>query len=295
MVSGPGRAFRVLLIIRRHFQKVMSLRIAAIGLVVICLLTIGVSPVATSGIHPPEKSQSNEAERIWELGIAAKGGREALHGVRNFVISSKGEYTSRAFKKNKIRQEILYVLPDKFWSWSDYRPAVFGLRVQMYNYETSMKYTLSEGDPNHPLEPINEQDRSTRDILWALMPYFPETKWLKPELLGVKEGIVGLQTVDIVETSVRGRRVDFAFDRETHLPVRVSYFSTNKNKTKTYVTTIDLADYVDVGGIKLPQKLKYYDGSKYRESYQLNVGYNEDIFTKLTKIEDGLEAWKTKN
>lgn len=271
----------------------MSLRIAAISLIVICFLTIPVSPVATS--TPQEPSQSTSVERIWEQGIAAKGGREALHGVRSFVITSQGEYRSRAVGKNKIRQEVIYALPDKFWSWSDYRPDVFGLRVQMYNYETSMKYTISEGDPYHPLEPIDEKDRSTRDIPWALMPYFLETKWLKPELLGVKEGRVGPYTVNIVETSVRGRRVDFAFDQKTHLPIRVSYYSTNKNGTKTYITTIDLADYVDIGGIKLPQTLKYYDGTKHKQRYQVNVGYNEDIFTKLTKIEDGLEVWTIKN
>lgn len=35
----------------------------------------------------------------------------------------------------------------------------------------------------------------------------------------------------------------------------VSYYSTYKNKT--YVTPLDLADYVEVGGIKLPQTVRY--------------------------------------
>ena len=273
-------------------------RIAAIGFLAIYFHIIAVVPVATFGIPqtpstPRETSQSNLAEGLWEQAIAAKGGREALHGVRTLVISARGEYASRRLKKNQIRQEVLYVLPDKHWSWSDYRPDVFGLRVEMYNYETSTKYIISDGEPNRQLEPINEMDRKTRDMLWALLPYIPETKWLKPVLVGVKVGVVGIQTVDIVETNVKGKRVDFAFDRKTHLPIRVSYYRTIKNKT--YVTPIDLADYVEVGGIKLPQKLRFEDNTRDKQSYQLNVEYNEDIFIKPTRIEAGPEAWKHQN
>ena len=242
---------------------------------------------------PRETSPSHLAETIWEQGIAAKGGREALFNVRNLVVSARGDYSSRRLKKNEVRQEVLYVLPDKFWAWTDYRPDVFGLRVEMYNYENSTKYVISEGEPNRQLEPIDEKDRKTRDLLWALLPYLPETKWLKPVLVGVQVGRVGKQTVDILETTVKGRRVDFAFDRQTHLPIRVSYYSTHRNKT--YVTPIDLADYVEVGGIKLPQTLKHYDGTRNEERYQLNVGYNEDIFSKPTHIEAGPKAWKDQN
>lgn len=274
----------------------MSLRIAAIAFVAIYFHIIDVGPVAAVGVPQTparETSQSDLAERIWEQAIAAKGGREALHGVRNLVISARGEYRSRRLKKNQVRQEVLYVLPDKFWSWTDYRPDVFGLRIQMYNYESSTKYTLSEGEPNSELEPINDLDRRTRDVLWALLPYLPETKWLKPELIGATAGNVGRQTVDIVETSVNGKRVDFAFDRTTHLPIRVSYYRTARNKT--YVTAIDLADYVEVGGIKLPQTVRFDAGNQDKKSYQLNVGYKEDIFTKPTRIEAGPNAWKNQN
>ena len=276
----------------------MSVRLAALGFVAIYFQIIAIGPVASSGIPqtlttPRETSQSDLAERIWEQGIAAKGGRDALHGVSTLVVSARGDYRTRVLKRNTIRQEVLYVLPDKFWSWSDYRPDVFGLRIEMYNYERSTKYVISDGEPNRQLEPINEVDRKTRDLLWALVPYLPETKWLKPELVGAKAGRVGQQTVDIVETTVKGKRVDLAFDRKTHLPIRISYYSTYKNKT--YVTAIDLANYVEVGGIKLPQTLSFDDGMQYQQSYKLNVGYKEDIFTKPTHIDAGREAWKSQH
>lgn len=270
----------------------MSLRIAATGFVAVYLLIISVGPV-TFGMPqtPRETAPLALAERLWEQAIAAKGGREALHRVRNLVVSARGDYPSRKLNKNQIHQEVLYVLPNKSWSWSDYRPDVFGLRIEMYNYERSTKYVISDGDPNRQLEPLNELDRKHKDVLWSLLPYLPETKWLKPVLVGAKTGRVGQQTVDIVETDINGKRVDFAFDRETHLPIRVSYYRTVKNKT--YVTPIDLADYVEVGGIKLPRTVKYEDGSQDKKTYQFNVEYKDDIFTKPINIEAGPEAWRS--
>ena len=273
----------------------MRLRITTIGFAVIFFHVITGGPVVTLGIpqRPStagETSQSNLAERLWEQAIAAKGGQEALYSVRSLVVSARGDYSSRKLKKNQLRQEVLSVLPDKFWSWSDYRPDVFGLRIEMYDYAKSVKYVISDGEPNRQLEPIDEVDKKNGNVLWSLLPYLLETKWLKPVLVGAKAGTVEQETVDIVETDVEGKRVDFAFDRKTYLPIRISYYSTYKNKT--YVTAIDLADYIEAGGIKLPQTVRYDDGTQYRNIYQLNVEYNEDIFIKPTRIEDGSEAWK---
>ena len=293
IVSGARHSIPIMLRRIGGIQK-LKLNTVSLGIAAIAII-IGIGPVATFGMPqtPRETSQSTLAERLWEQAIAAKGGREALHGVRNLVVSARRDYPSRKLKKNQLHQEVLCVLPDKFWSWSDYRPDVFGLRVEMYNYETSTKYVISDGEPHRQLEPINEMDRKTRDLLWGLLPYLPETKWLKPVLVGVKAGRIGLQTVDIMETTVKGKRVDFAFDRKTHLPIRVSYYRTVNNKT--YVTVIDLADYVEVGGIKLPQTMRYEDRTADKKSYQLNVEYKEDIFTKPTRIEAGPEAWKHQN
>jgi len=237
-----------------------------------------------------ETSESSRAERLWELSIAAKGGRKALHGVRNLVVSARGEYPSRRLKKNQISQVALYVLPNKVWSWSDYRPDVFGLRIQMYNYDDNTKYVVTDGEPNRQLESITEGDKKDGDLLWALLPYLPETKWSKPVLVQAEAGKVGQRSVDIVQTTVKGARVDFALDRKTHLPIRVSYYSTDRNKT--YVTDVDLSDYVEIEGIRVPQTVKYKDGTQDKKSYQFNVEYKEDIFTQPPHIDAGPEAWK---
>ena len=105
-------------------------------LVVLCLQQAGFSattPCMIIGHDSIEQDETREAERIWEQAIEAKGGRERLYAVRNAVVSSKGIYRTSRGKDNKIRQEEFYVFPDMFWAWSDYRPDVFGLRVEMVN------------------------------------------------------------------------------------------------------------------------------------------------------------------
>jgi hypothetical protein len=241
--------------------------------------------------HYPEQDRT-EAERLWEQAIAAKGGRERLHSVRNMVISARAEYRTSTFKKNQIRQEGLYVLPNKVWSWNDLRPDVFGLRVTMYNHDTKMKYIISEGEPHHLPEPITEKDKKNRELLTSLLPELLETEWSKPVLVSSSIGRIGLRTVNIVQTTVGDKRVDFALDQKTHLPVRVSYYDVINGKT--YITALELSDYVEISGIKVPQKVKYDDGTEYKQTYQFNVRYNEDIFIHPTTIEAGPEAWKSK-
>jgi hypothetical protein len=230
-----------------------------------------------------------DAERLWEQTIVAKGGRERLHAVRNMVVSSGGKYGSRRLGKNQVRSESLYVLPNKYWNWIDYRPDVFGLRISMYNYDTGKKYIISDGEANHPVERIERnEDRESRII--GLLSYLLELRGLTPRPLEVGTVRIGSRQVNVVQTSVNGKRVDFALDQETHLPVRVSFHDVIKGKT--YITSTDLSDYVEVSGIKVPRKVKYEDGTVYEQSYQFNVKFNEDIFIKPPDIKAGPEAWR---
>lgn len=236
--------------------------------------------------------QKDKAGRVWEKAIAAKGGRERLHSVRNVIMSTHGEYLTQSLKRNQVRGVTLFVFPNKYWDWDDYRPDVFGLRISMYNYDTNIKYVISDGEPNHPPEPITETRRNTalRNVQLSVLL---ESQWLKPTLVKASTGTVGLRPVDIVQTTVGGERVDFAFDRTTHLPVRVRYYDVVRGKT--YVNVQSFSDYTEVGGIKVPQTIMHDDGSKYKASFQFNVEYQEDIFVKPPSISAGPNAWKITN
>lgn len=249
-----------------------------------------------------EALQALNAQQIWEESLVAKGGRERLHSVRNMVISSSGEYkplklkikpdgevSSRSGKLSGKFSEELYVFPDMHWSWTDYRPAVFGLQVRMYNYETNTKYVISEGEPNHPAEPFTEIELAGRGFPVIQLMYLMESKWLKPKLVKVTTEKIGVRVVDVVQTEVDGRRYDFAIDRKTHLPVRFTSYSEYKGKVYTYVN--GLSDYTDVDGIKVPLTIELEDGHKEKSNIRFNVEYSEKIFTSPPSIEAGYKAW----
>jgi hypothetical protein len=230
-----------------------------------------------------------EARHLWEQAIAAKGGRERLRAVRNMVVSTHGEYTTSLLKRNQVRREELLVFPNKYWFLDDYGQDVFGLRITMYNYDTNVKYIISEGEPHHAPEPITEMQRN-KALRNGQLSFLLESQWLKPILVKASTGIIGLHPVDIVQTTVGDERVDFAFDQKTHLPIRVSYY--NVVRGKTYINVQSFSDYTEVNGIKVPLTIVYYDGSKYKASFQFNVEYNDDIFVKPPSISAGPEAWK---
>src|SRR5215470_4529823 len=175
-------------------------------------------------------TEQQKAAQLWEQAIAAKGGRERLSGVRNIVISSSAQYTSHTGNKSHVATEALIVFPDKLWTWEDYRPDVFGLIVTMYNGASHEKYVLTPAEPDGPIEPISPNEHPL-SRMYGLVSVLPEVNGLKPIPLRTSLGVVGNQPVDIVETVLDGERIDFALDRKSHLPVRVSYYSASTNKT----------------------------------------------------------------
>jgi hypothetical protein len=272
---------------------ITTLRLASIGgfIMLLCSSHVGTACKVTRAVNSIERQRDTrqEARRIWEQAIAAKGGRERLHAVQNLVISTVGNYATSSGKTNTVRTEAFFVFPNKIWIWSDYRPDVLGLTVEMLNFDSNTRYFInSDNPPPMPLSIPNNEKSEAR--IYGLLSYLPETEWLKPILVRASTSKIGRHSVDVVQTTVGDKRVDFAFDRETHLPIRVSYYHARGDK---YVLDVaeNLSDYTKVNGIKVPQR-REVDGSVDRISIQINVPYNEDIFTKPPSIAAGPEAWK---
>jgi hypothetical protein len=259
-------------------------------------LAFSCAPVAASA----QDSDKQRAQELWEQAVAAKGGRERLYAIRNVLVSDQADYKTQTFSlpfkveghksKGKLRGVSLFVFPNKLWGCTDYMPGVFGLIMTMYNYESGIKYVLTLGDPQHPLEPI-EPKETRQSRTYGLVSSFLETTWLKPVPVSANTGVVRGEKVDIVQTDLNGERIDFLFDRETHLPAQVKFYSTSRGRTYVAET---LSDYVDVNGIKIAQSVLMDDGTKYKQTVQFNVEYDEDIFVKLPRFELGTEAWKKK-
>jgi len=239
--------------------------------------------------------QGQQARELWEKAIRAKGGREKLLQIKSVVETSTAEYTTHKGRQNTIKKTELSVFPDKYWSWEDMRPDVFGLRVDMSNYETRMAYVVTpDSRQEDALRPVSfsrwDKDAS---LLYPQIFYFMETKWVKPEPISIYSVLINGQNVQVIRTDVFGQRFDLVIDNETNLPIRfIAYGTINGKEVPTVVT--DLSDYLEINGIKMPQKATPEKGITYTSKFELNPEYNKDIFEKPTGIDAGPEAWRAK-
>lgn len=235
-----------------------------------------------------------EAERLWELAIKAKGGRERLIEVGNLLVQQGKPYDRSLKGRNVGYQVSLFVFPDKAWSWNDQRPSVFGLDVGMRNYETGMYYNMTPDDPAKNLKQLPPSTEQGIPYDSFHLIYFMETKWLKPTPLKARKGKSHNKLADIVEVSANGQRWEFYLDIESHLPFQLNFFTATNGK-ETEGDPYYLSDYAEVNGIKVPQNVVREYGEKSPSKVQINVNYDASIFTAPTKLEDGPNAWQAKN
>lgn len=258
-------------------------------------MTVAENQQAQSGSQP-------EAERLWELAIAAKGGRERLRAVRNLVVTSRATYRLSMFRRGQLHYEEFYVFPSKMWAWYDDRPSRFGLYIRMYNLDRNLFYLASLSDPESP-----RRSERMPDHEWAIVQpqllYLMETEWARPVPISATRSRIGRQPANIVQTRINDRRVDFALHPTSHLPLNVSiYFSQTESQVATRSSalpavnvplhSVALSDYVEVNGVWMPQTVNFDRTLNMQTTYQFNVEYDERIFERPPRIEDGPDGWR---
>lgn len=245
--------------------------------------SVGGNTFVATGRETLHDDTQAEARQIWEQAIAAKGGRERLQAVSSIVIASKAT-------EGHVRREEVCVLPDRYWFWDDQRPTVLGLSIYMFDYGNQSSYLARNGERNDP--ELTKDSMGHGALVTEQIDFLLESRWVKPDLLRARADRIGRGDVDVVETMAGGERVDFAFDKKTHLPVQVTYYDVVGGKT--YPRVHSFSDYVDVDGIKVPTRLKYTTGPTYEVKIEFNVQYDEDIFHNPPPAEAGPEAWRPK-
>lgn len=268
----------------------------------VALLIGSICPTAFSQNTKPTTSLDDnrrEAERLWELAIAAKGGRERLYSVKNLQVSIR-EKVRYLIRRLPFIVEGLYVFPGKSWEWDDQRPAIFGFSVIVYNHDQDMKFWyLDHGKGGSSgkasLSDSIYGDGAMTSLRYIQLRYFMETKWVKPIPISVEKGKAGRKSVDVVQTIVSGptrggkneERIAFALDQKTHLPLQIIFYTVSFGQE--YSGAVPLSDYVDVDGIQMPSKVY---GLK--TNCQINVDYDEQIFMREPNIEAGIQQWMKK-
>src|SRR5436190_12184687 len=148
----------------------MRLKACLLLLIYLC----SIAPLAQA--RQTENQQFSRAQEIWEEAILAKGGRQKLESVRNIFISSRSKYW-HGLKRYEVFVQELNVFPGKMWLWQDYRPDVFGLTVELCDFDNGIKYFINSDVPPpqpHVLAPYETSLSRT----YGLLGYLMETKWL---------------------------------------------------------------------------------------------------------------------
>ena len=250
----------------------------------------------SAGQTKPVASQNTreEAERLWEQAIAAKGGRERLYSISNLQLSVRDKQRWW-FRRVPYEIEALYVFPGKSWEWIDQTGSIFGFVIWMRNYEENIHWTYIDRGKGSSASPSQDQAKYRSGmnlIINAQLKYLMETRWVKPIPVSVEQGRIGGHAVDIVRTVVREypkgeERVSFALDRKSHLPRQVIYHSVVSGKE--YSGGVSLSDYAAINGVQMPGKV-----GRDRTIYQFNVDYNQQVFELAPSPKTGIDAWKNK-
>jgi hypothetical protein len=257
---------------------------------------------ANANVAQQGENTRREAERLWELAIAAKGGRERLHAVENMLLSIRIRARRSLVRSVELRFEQFFVFPNKLWFWADQRGTAFGLEIQTVDRERGFGYRVIERNPTAPQIMPGYTPNEERYFFEAQALYLMESRWLRPRPIAVRTERIGFRQFDVVQTiiereeydSIQRERYDFYLDRRTHLPVRVvrrTAFESEQEIEATY----NIEGYTDVNGIQMPQtvtNIRPITTVRQRVMIRTNLNYNRELFERPPRIEDGPEAWR---
>src|SRR6185436_2849669 len=169
-------------------------------------ILIGMRAEVSAGQTKPVALQDSreEAGRLWEEAIAAKGGRERLYSINNLQFSVRDRQWW-GLKRVPYEVEALYVFPRKWWEWFDQTGTIFGFIIRIHNYEQGIHWAYLDSGKGGSVAPSEDHGiyRSGMDtVIDAQLNYLMETRWVKPIPLSVERGNVGGHAVDIVRTVV---------------------------------------------------------------------------------------------
>jgi hypothetical protein len=281
------------------------------GLVCVAMIFI----CATRAVAQDDVDANRQrAEALWEEAIRAKGGRERLHSIESFVISSTidAHLITPAFGSNAksghvdSQTERLYAMPTKAWLY-EFTPSFdVKLEATVINIERNLcMVTLAPVGPGRSVPglslcvPTIWPKRLIQDPVLYLM----ETRWVRPQPLRTRTDGKGKKQQDVIETEVGQLRLDFYLDRKTHLPVKVVTENENGDPRMPRMDLmVTFEDYVEVDGIQMPRRVirqplltRVERRDTERARYRFNVAYDEEIFNFPIPKNAKSKDWEKKN
>lgn len=245
---------------------------------------VALSPVIAKQERKPVSVLSPEAE--WELAVAAKGGHAALRAVKSVVRKST---SVRSVGGHHNYSEKLIVPPFRLWAWHDvYLAKRFHTDVDVIDLERNYARVAMEGIVvKTQTAPSSGDVEDLRDLLMCTLLDVPS---VTPTL--IRASIDGRDIK--LDATLDEQMYTFYLDRRTHLPSKV--VSRIETRYGFASDTYELSDYALVDGIQLPRSVHTQMNEsgffKDRVEYEINVAYDERVFSEPPSLAAGPQAWR---
>lgn len=254
----------------------------------IVLLIYDVSSVARSQEKSKGSDSMSEARRLWELAVAAKGGRRKLELVTCLAVFYE-------YSRGRLSNE-LYVFPDRRWDWFDTGPySKVPLKASVMDFDEKV-HCINLKNTAEGCDSVGGYSKRAY-LEDSQFLYLLETKWVKPEILASSKDTIKLRSVDVIKVRMETFEILVYLDVGTHLPIRISYLTRGDGprlKVGDVFQWYELSDYRSLDGIMLPHKIKSSDDPTKRLRYEVNPAYDPNVFTRKPDLSAGPEQWRPK-
>jgi hypothetical protein len=225
-------------------------------------------------------STISRATEIWEKAIAAKGGKEQLQKISNFLV------VQRQVKGKRLPVYVdLCIFPDRYWAWRNYG-GVLGKNVLVRDSTGIIEARDNQSGSRvlwfPPADSMGEEIK-------AQALFLMETKWFHPKILGLSEERLARETFDVVTVDAGRDLVKYYIDRKTSMVRRVSPAERYGN---VVIIAEDMLNYQPLKGIMMPSRMSSPEGGTYDLEFAFDVEYDPLIFKRKPSIEDGPDGWK---
>lgn len=280
----------------------------------VCLAVIFIC--AARGVAQDDVDANRQrAESLWEEAIRAKGGRERLHSIESFVISSTIDVNviTPAFGSRSAgghtdsESERLYAMPGKAWLY-EFTPSFdVSLEATVINKERNLcLVTLAPVGLGGSVPGLSHcvPTMWPKRLIQDPVLYLMETRWIRPKPLRTRTEGKGKKQQDVVETEVGQLRLDFYLDRKTHLPVKVitEDYHGDPAMPRRMDLLVTFEDYLEVDGIQMPRRItrqplltRVVRRDTERARYRFNVAYDEKIFNQPISKKAKSNDWQQKD
>lgn len=265
-----------------------------------------------SGTIMAQDRNVEQAKELWEKVIKAKGGRENLYAIKTLVVSTNPSNSKDPKEITNSKYEELFVLPDRWWWWLDERPE-FSLDIWQYDFGKEIVYEVRD-----VFEQIKVRTRNVSELPASfdkkvrlisderfnyvkqkysehILLYLMETKSFKPNIVGMRYAELDGQESIVIEIRKDNLKIEYFIDPKTYLPKKWKksiWF--DYKKAFGVEDEIWFEDYVEINGVKFPQVIRRGEKTEMKTTYQVNVKYDENLFSKPPNLKNGSDGWKSK-